>query len=512
MARDLSPVVADLHARYLNERADLDPDWATSVGLHRNDGRVTRYDDASWAARIAFVERWLGRIPGDTLDARLWKADLLSQLHEYRRRDARTVRPDFAYGAVSVLHDMLVKDYAPKAERLANVNLRLAQIPAVVAELRAKLDRPPAHWTRMAIDDGKGVLEFLAGLKEVDPAPLAAARAAYAAYVEFLEKELLPRSDGAFAVGRETYEFHLRTDHFLKHSADDLSRIGREEFDRTLRMLEEVEKDWPALLERMKKEHPKPSELVAVYARECAKARAFMIDRALVTIPEWEKLEVIETPAFLRSTIPYAAYSKPGPLDAARTGHFYVTPGDTPEELAAHNVYDLPGTVWHEAYPGHHLQFVFAKDVTSKIRRLYDSPLLSEGWGLYCEELAYETGYFTDPRERLMQLNWRLQRAARVVLDVGLHVNGMSYDDAVAFLVDRVKLNREQAVSSVNAYTQSPTYFPAYLLGLLEIHRIRESCRARLGPRFTLKEFHDRFLAYGNVPPALIEELLADWR
>jgi uncharacterized protein (DUF885 family) len=211
--------------------------------------------------------------------------------------------------------------------------------------------------------------------------------------------------------------------------------------------------------------------------------------------------------------MPYAAYSRPGPLDAAKVGHFYVTPvskGATAEEaerqLAAHNLYDIPGTVWHEAYPGHHLQFVYAKDLRSKIRKLNDSPLLSEGWGLYCEELAFETGYYTDKRERLMQLNWRLQRAARILLDVRLHTGRISHAQAVDFLVDKVRLNRPHAESSVNAYTQSPTYFPSYLLGMLEIVRIREAQRARLGPRFSLRAFHERFLAFGNVPPALIEE------
>ena len=239
-----------------------------------------------------------------------------------------------------------------------------------------------------------------------------------------------------------------------------------------------------------------------------------------MAIPEWEKLEVVETPAFLRSSVPYAAYSRPGPLDASRIGHFYVTPvaKDAPREvqerqLAAHNVYDIPGTVWHEAYPGHHLQFVYAKDLKSKVRKLNDSPLLSEGWGLYCEELAYETGYYTNDKERLMQLNWRLQRAARVVLDVSLHAGKMSYDDAVRFLVEKVRMNREQAIGSVTDYTKMPTYFPSYLLGMLEIVRIREGFRARLGARFTLREFHERFLAFGNVPPALIEsELIQEWK
>jgi hypothetical protein len=126
---------------------------------------------------------------------------------------------------------------------------------------------------------------------------------------------------------------------------------------------------------------------------------------------------------------------------------------------------DIPGTTWHEAYPGHHLQFVYSKDNPSLVRRVNDSPLLSEGWGFYCEELASETGYYDDPRERLMQLDWKLQRAARVILDTQLHAFGLSYDDAVAFLVERVGMRPEQARASVNAYTQSPTYFSSYFLG-----------------------------------------------
>jgi uncharacterized protein (DUF885 family) len=466
------------------------------------------------------VDEWLKKVPDDSLDARLWRSDLLSQQFEYRRQDPRTVRPAIPFGAVSVLHDMLVKDYAPLAERVANVNRRLEQVPAMIAEVRAKLARPPAVWTKMAVQDGEGTIAFLEELRDPDPKLVAAARAAYVDYVAFLKGELTARSDGSFVLGREAYDFHLRNDHFLAFESAALERVGREEFEKTLRMLEAIAKDWPDVLERMKKDHPKVDELVATYGREVAKARQYMIDRVIVGIPDWEKLEVIETPAFQRSSIPYAAYSRPGPLDASRVGHFYVTPvaksatpDEAEEQLAAHNLYDIPGTVWHEAYPGHHLQFVYAKDIRSKVRKLNDSPLLSEGWGFYCEELAYEQGYFKDSRERLMQLNWRLQRAARVLLDVSLHTGRMTFDDAVTFLVDRVRMNKAQAEGSVNAYTSSPTYFPTYMIGMLEIFRIREKLRAKLGPRFTLREFHERFLAFGNVPPALIEsELDSDWK
>jgi uncharacterized protein (DUF885 family) len=520
MAQDVSPSLAALYDRYLAERAALDPDWATGIGIHDHDGRLTRYDDASHAARVRLVDDWLKAVPDGSLDARLWRSELLSQQYEYRRRDPRTLYPAIPFGAVSVMHDMLVKDYAPLAERVANVNRRLEQVPAMIAEIRAKLARPPAVWTRMAIQDGEGTIAFLDELKQADAKCVAAAKDAYSAYVAFLKDELQARSDGSFVMGKEAYDFHLRNDHFLGFGSAELEAIGKAEFEKTVRMLEAIAKDWPDVLEKMKKDHPTPAALVEAYRREVAKARQYMIDRDLVGIPSWEKLEVIETPSFLRSTIPYAAYSRPGPLDASRVGHFYVTPvakDATPEEaeeqLAAHNVYDIPGTVWHEAYPGHHLQFVYAKDIASKIRKLNDSPLLSEGWGLYCEELANEQGYFTDPRERLMQLNWRLQRAARVLLDVSLHSGRTSYDEAVTFLVERVRMNKAQAEGSVNAYTISPTYFPTYLIGMLEIFRIRSKFRSRLGEHFTLRGFHERFLAFGNVPPALIErELEDDWK
>jgi uncharacterized protein (DUF885 family) len=521
MPQDVSSELAGLYDRYLEERAALDPEWATGVGLHQYDQRLTAWDDASYKARAAFVDAWLARIGDDSLDARLWRNDLLSQQHEYRRRDVRMVSPGLAFGTVSVLHDMLVKDYAPKAERIAALNQRLALIPALIDELRPRLTRPPKVWTKMAIDDGEGAMEFLGSeLGEADAGRVATAKTAYEKYLKFLKDDLLPRSDGSFKLGKDSFEFHLRTDHFLPYSAAELEKIGRREFEKTERLLEEIAKDWPVVLEKMKHDHPTSEGLLDYYRKQVDKARQYMLDHAIVTVPAGEKLEVVETPAFMQSAIPYAAYSRPGPLDSAKVGHFYVTPvaknakpEEAEEQLAAHNVYDIPGTVWHEAYPGHHLQFVYAKDIRSKIRKLNDSPLLSEGWGLYCEELANETGYYTDKRERLMQLNWRLQRAARIILDVGLHAGTLTYDDAVTFLVEKVKLNKPQAEGSVNAYTQAPTYFSTYLLGMLEIVRIREKCRERLGPRFTLKEFHERILAFGNVPPALIEtELDREWK
>jgi uncharacterized protein (DUF885 family) len=332
-------------------------------------------------------------------------------------------------------------------------------------------------------------------------------------YAAFLEAEVLPRSDGDWAIGRREFEYRLRVGYLLDLGAAELLAFGRAQFAATLAELEaaaravDPTRSWQQIQAEMMEDHPTEAGLMQAYRDEVARARAFLLERGIVPIPD-ETLQIQQTPGFMRSTVPFAAYSSPAPLDTSRLGTFYVTP-----VAEAHITSDIAGTTWHEAYPGHHLQLVYAKDHPSLVRRLNESPLLSEGWGLYCEELAAETGYYDDPRERIMQLNWKLQRAARVMLDTSLHAFGMSYADAVAFLTDKVGMRREQAEASVNAYTQSPTYFSSYLLGMREIVRIREACRARLGRRFTLSEFHERLLRCGNVPPALVElELSRSWR
>jgi uncharacterized protein (DUF885 family) len=539
--------VSDRYDLYLAERARLDPNWASDAGLHAADDRLTRFDDATRAAFRKLVAEHLAALRAidvaklstdDRLDATLWRSQLETELHDLDRRDEREIMPDLPLGAIQAIHSMLIKDYAPIEERARNARRRIAQIPDVFGDLRKTLKSPPRVWTEAAIEDGRGAAEAVPGLAEKARAGLpaseaaafdrtvAAAKESIDSYVAFLEKEVLPRSTGKFAAGKDVYDFYLRTYHLLDLDADALIALGRREWKRTLELLEATAKEihptkpWTEILEGMKKDHPEPGKLLEAYRKVVAAARQFMIDRAIVTLPEGERLEIIETPAFERSQIPYAAYNPPAPLDSARTGHFYVTPVDPaagPAEreaqMAGHNLYDIPGTVWHEAYPGHHTQFVVAKSVRSKVRALNSSPLLSEGWGFYCEELAHESGFFKDRRERLMQLNWRLQRAARVILDASLHSGRMTFGEAVDFLMKEVRLERPHAEGSVKAYTRRPAYFMAYMVGMLELVRIREAARARLGARFTLREFHDRVLRYGNVPPALIDrELVRDWK
>lgn len=471
--------VESIHDEYVSERAKLDPQWASGIGIHDYDDQLTKHDDASVAARRALVERTLEKLRNyDSVDARLFRSQLEVEAYNYAKDDYRKTYLLAPVDAVSSAQDLLLKDFSPLEVRQRNAEARLRQLPELIDEIRKHIGRPPKIWTEMAIEIVKDIPEL-------------------ESYLAFLRNVVLPRSDGNFAVGKETYDFYLKHGLLLSMDSDELLAIGKREFAATLTMLEDLDPNWRDTLKEMLKEYPKLEEVLDVYRKEVARARQFLIDKNVVGIPSWEKLEVIPTPVTEQASTPTAAYHAPGPLDAARTGHFYVTLSE--ESLPAHNIYDIPGTVWHEAYPGHHLQFVYAKEVTSKIRRLNDSPLLSEGWGFYCEELAHELGYYRNKKERLMQLNWRLQRGARVILDVSLHTGAMTYEDAVKFLVEQVGMDEDQARPSVYNYTMSPTYYVSYMIGMLEIVRMR----AKFG--WPLREFHERLLRFGNVPPSIIE-------
>lgn len=229
-------------------------------------------------------------------------------------------------------------------------------------------------------------------------------------------------------------------------------------------------------------------------------------------MPTGETLEVVDTPAFLRPTIPYAAYMAPGAFEQQQQGLYYVTPiaqgasdRERREQLLGHNTFGMLLTNVHEGYPGHHLQLVVANRAPSLVRRLHDSTVFCEGWALYCEQLVLDEGLDSDPRMRLFQLKDQLWRACRIVIDAKLHTGDMAFDEAVDMLVNVAKLERVNAIGEVRRYTQTPTQPMSYLVGKQQILDLRQRERQRLGSRFDLRDFHDRLLAQGSLPVALIE-------
>src|SRR6185436_528336 len=250
-------------------------------------------------------------------------------------------------------------------------------------------------------------------------------------FEKYLRDDLLPSANGSFAIGEDAFNFRLHYEHALRDTAPELWRYGNH-------LMEEVEGDltglarsiddsapWPDLVDRLRADHPSTGELVGAYAAEMERARQFVSERELVTIPPGA-LDVIETPRFLKPLMPFAAYQAPGPFSSDRTGRFFVTPPDAGMDpnvsermLRDHCVYELASTALHEGFPGHHLQFLTAQSQPQPVRRLIGTPLTIEGWALYCEEMMGDEGFYRGPEERFFQRVHLMWRALRIVLDVG---------------------------------------------------------------------------------------------
>jgi uncharacterized protein (DUF885 family) len=529
---------------YLDLLVEISPETATSLGLHKRDAELDdrtiagfdRATDREEAMLAALKERFQApRLsPAGRTDLAMLLGALEVSVRQKRVQRPLQRQPDLYASPLNAIFLMTARDYAPAAERAKNVVARLEKIPRVLEAARANLLNPPRVWTEVGIDRAASARSFLEAQRpflvaslpddtsRIDAA-LRGAEAAYDDYRRLLQKEVLPRSNGRFAAGRELFTFLLQRDYFLEESPEELLAMGKRLVAETGAQMTEVARridpkaaGWPEVVGRLKANHPTAEGLLDAYRSEVQRARAYLQQRDAVEFPPGDDLEVIDTPPFLRSTVT-AAYDQPPPFDATTKGFFFVTPVDLSlsrkkqEEMLRENDHgDLVDTAVHEAYPGHHLQLSFARRNPSLVRKALDHAIFSEGWALYAEEVMAELGYYTD-EERLLQLEWTLVRAARVVIDVGLHVADMSFDQAVKMLTDEVHLERQLALSEVKRYTLSPTQPLAYLTGRQMIFKLRERCQKRDGAAFSLKRFHSDVLSRATVPPSLMaREIFAD--
>ena len=204
-----------------------------------------------------------------------------------------------------------------------------------------------------------------------------------------------------------------------------------------------------------------------------------------------------------------APHYTPPRLDGGRAGTFWFNT----ERPTAGTGWDIEVVAYHEAVPGHHLQLSRLQLLTElpALQRQRSLPVFSEGWGLYAEQLAEEAGLYADDRGLLGSISTSLMRAARLVVDTGLHFYGWSRERALEFLVEHVPMPREFLANEVDRYVVVPGQALAYLTGKLEIIRIREQAQQRLGPAFSLPAFHAAVLDHGSLPMPVLDRSIAGW-
>ncbi len=511
------------------------PEAALDVGVQAHADRLTPYADDDVSALLVLNEKLLDGLEAvdqsaldedQRIDARLMAGAAVLEIEAMSEFDWRHRDPQ-RYLPLNAIHQLTIRDIDNFAPALI---ARLKAIPAYLRDARYMLMQAPEAipplWLESAALAAESGMEFLRGLtgniKVVDavkvyrklPELIAQGVEALGGYAEFLQTELGPRAGGDFASGGKRFAMLLELRHFLDVDAARLHTLGSELFAHTERELHRVcrelsgSDDIAALAAKIQAHHPTAQTLVDSYRVQMGAAREFLMREDLITLPQRETLTVIETPVFLRHEIPFAAYMEPAPDDADQHGYYYVTPADQPAMLAEHNYLGLMSTCAHEAYPGHHLQFVTANNnpVTRTFPRLLNaSATLYEGWALYCEQLMREQGFLDQPEHEFLLLKDRLWRALRIMIDVEIHTRGTTLEEASERMQRHLGFPAEQAMADLTWYSRAPTVPLGYATGWALINAVRDRCRAE-EPGFNLRGFHDRLLSGGSVALSLVLE------
>jgi len=506
---------------------------ATFVGVHGYDDRLPDLSEAGCAdtaAEAAGLLAQLRALPteqlntAERLDRQLAEGFLEIQAWEASSRHFAWGNPSLQTGeAVFGVLSLLLRPFAPLAERLDHATARLDAILRLLDDGRALVHDAPAAWCARAQRECAGAALLLGdgldrllhaerithgGLRQAADT----ARDAFARFDAFIASDLVPRAPPAYACGAEAYDLLLRRGHFLETSADHLETLALE------RMAEEeaalasggTGPEQPAALasgpRRDASTAPSNSPYLERFGELWQRARDTAVAAEVLTFPNWP-VRYVEQPAWVRDAAPafyFLPYRSPAPFDSTPVVDYFVPPTADDSTIKLNHVIhhgSLGHHVqnWHAARAASRIGQMAAVDCAARIAMLCGGTL-AEGWACYATDLAEELGMLT-PAERVAQHSARLRMAARTVVDVRLHHGRLTLDAAADFYRQRVGMSDSAAHAEAVKNSLFPGTACMYLAGWDGIWRLRRESRSA---NMTLRQFHDRLLAFGSVPVSLV--------
>jgi uncharacterized protein (DUF885 family) len=513
--------------------------------------------DAAWRKSLAaFLQRSLQTLatfsPARLTTSSRVDLELLRAQFESNRWSLQTFR-DWAwepsqYNVGDGFARLLDVDYAPLPQRLRDVSERLALVPAYYAAAQASLETPTLEHTRLAIEQNKGDLsvfgdDLLArvdgGLLEADEKAMFRVRVAearraiegYLAYLQALEGRLASGSARSFRIGRALHDlkFALQSQSIL--SAEQLYRralIEKASLQDQMELLARVL--WPkylagqpipqdrlqligAVIEVLGRHHVAPDQLLPRVRSHVSALEAFVRERGLVDQDATKPLVVRETPAYLRG-VAGANLDAPGPYDPGGRSYFNVTSpeaGEAESFLREYNDWMLQILDIHEAVPGHYVQALHSNRNPSVVKTVFGSGAMTEGWAVYAQRMMLEAGWGDNaPELWLMELKMELRVAVNTILDREVHAGTLDRAAALDLLRREAFQSEAEAAEKWKRVTLTQTQLMTYFDGFTQLMALRAEERARLGPAFRLRDFHDRFLSYGSAPERVIRSLMRE--
>jgi uncharacterized protein (DUF885 family) len=514
----------------------FNPTSGTADGLHQYDSQLEGYSKADVDHRIAAMKAFKSKV--EALDPkaldydRQVDRDLVLGYINSRLLSLEDIRgweknPDpYQSNITNSIFVIMARKYAPADQRLKAVIAREKQMPAVFTAARANLKNPPKIYTEIALQQTPGIVSFFekdvpSAFNEVkDPKLLAEFKTSNAAviaalndYQKWMKSDLLPRSNGSFAIGADNYRKKLLYDEGVDIPLDRLLEIGMADLRKNQEWFKETAKqidpnrDPQEILKDMQKDHPEPAKLLDAYADLLGGLRSYVADHHIMTIPSQHQPKMEETPPFARATT-FASMDAPGPFEkVAKESFFNVTlpePTWSKEEVEEHMAGNSRPVMLvvaiHEVWPGHFMQHLWTPLLSSKIRKVLGCGTSGEGWAHYTEQMMLDEHVGKDdPKMRLGQLQDALLRDARYIVGIKMHTQGMTTAEAEDFFVKEGYQTHSIGSRETKRGTADPTYL-VYTLGKLQIMKLREDYKQKMGDKFSLQDFHDKFMKHGFVP------------
>jgi len=512
------------------------PVLATSLGDHRFDDRLDDLRPEAVDAELRVLSARLDELDlldvsalpvAQRVDAEVLRVRLRERIFELNETHERTWDPLVANPGTA-LYLLLARDFAPLPDRLRNVAARLTQVPEQLAAARdALVDMPRVH-VETAIDQFGGTLGLIDGeiprnLEEVpelksllEPA-MAQAREAVTTHIGWL-RDQLDRADGDPRLGSNLFGRKLALVLDVDRSPQQVLQAALDDIERVEAELAEVAASRGGapreVLDRIAADVPTDDTVVAVAQEALLETTAFVEANDIITLYH-DPVEVIVMPEIHRG-VAVAYCDSPGPLDPPDATTFFAispTPSDwSPERVASfyreYNVHALRNLVIHEAMPGHVLQLAHSRraPVSSKVRQAFWSGPFVEGWAVYAEQEMVRHG-FGGPQVRMQQLKMRLRSAINAVLDVRVHCDGLTQDDAMALMIGRGHQEEGEAAGKWRRALLTSAQLSTYHVGVTQVNEVAASLRVAR-PDWSERELHDAMLSHGNPPPRHLPALL----
>ncbi len=532
------------------------PEAATQLGDHRFDDRLTDYSPSDRDRLLAREKQFMvalkdfedqSKLSGpNQVDVRILRENVEGRIFELSELKEADWNPlVYNESLANSLYLLVARDFDSPEKRIPNLRQRMEAIPYVIGQAKENLKHPPRIYTETAIEQVQGAIglvrEGLAPLLEGAPqmkkdlAPLQEKTAkALEEYKQWLQKDLLPRSDGNFRIGADKFRKKLRfalssdlsMEEIMKRAQADLQQTQTAIYETALPLYKEYfpkadpaaladkKKVTTAVLDKLAEQRPDDNTIVGYCQKVVGEATDYVKQKDLVTVPG-KPLDVIVMPEFKRGTgIAYC--DSPGPLEQNGKTFFAVEP--TPKDwnksrkesfFREYNNFMIRDLTVHEAMPGHYLQLAHSNEfhAPTMVRAIFQSGTFVEGWAVYTEQMMAEAGY-GGPEVKMQQLKMRLRVICNAILDQSIHAGNMSEQQAMDLMMKEGFQQEGEAVAKWKRARLTSSQLSTYFVGVTEHLDLRERARAKAGATFDLKKYNDQVLAFGSPPVKYVREMM----